>query len=1438
MGTAVGMTRFPSEPVPGHPGASRYAREDEGAERGPHEDGNLVWDKPEYVSYPGSIEHFRNQNQKYIYPINPFNHRSLIKNFLAHELPGIDAKLVEEFAEPVHYVFRGEPGFVRTGQKRPPVKVVRIKPGGQRLKFELAPLPVGMYVVRLIGALETKDAGFTPKDLIIDMKINDRPDGTNSHYVLRQRGTDNFYSLGEHYFHVQDGRRFDIDVGLHPDSEVDLLVHNVDVHDVLAECARKAGKREPVMLSLEALASHWKEDPTIRLSAVREGRWLDAIKNKRTLERRLRKLREQFPGKSDAECLAEYRRLRDDALWNSFPPLNVNWGQHTPATKKLHPKLEDLKERGHYHQFSMYGGSKTSAWKFTWPKFGGAGGTTPWQITKKNEDGTTLVYTLADLVAGRPLPDDPLRTPPWGLRFADDQDNDHYYYPLARAASGPLQWANYILQDYDYPTRGTQGILLKKGDMEAAYEYALTLCRFAYDMPAHSEAHRMKNILTHPKDFFWRHIAHQFRLRLYQVRGVKLLRTHDYLFPVIKDNQVLAESVGRHIPWVKTPDDVIQLLDTYLVQYMAKQTMYYQHYYDHAHSALLAQIAAIQNDPVITRPWLDFIFSRTWEYPSRDYGSLRDFVYLSTQRDGTTNIGSYMYAMAGGIGAQAAPWLKLCVEHGADPKYDLSDPKRFPRVAAMPIFAIESRVAGLFPPHVGDIGGPYSAYGHWFKTLNKWVGHGWEWTRDPRFAYCLVHYAGRTGQSDAEWQEIKRVAAGQRNPFMANRSRVLSDWGGILEAGTHSDDFRFRHAARVRVGRGWGHAHYDTLDLCFWSMGLTMMPDAGARPGYGRPGSNTTMVHNGVMVDGENFMGHGWIAQLADCEGCQYLRGKHLDQKKQLSRQVALIEVDRGRPARNPPSDPSLKPGTTYDPDIVLPKAYLVDVFRVTGGREHAYGFHGPPDDAFETNLPREDLTADEKEWMKPYVIKGEQWAGTIGNEGLRATWRFSRSPMTFDVPGRGTRHTRPNPEKAVLGAAYDGNSPRKYLRVHVPGQRGARMLTGRYVCAPYGAGRKDGETFRQVHLVRRGDSEKTFSLYAAVHEAYAGAPFITKVWLERQANIPYRPAIVHIETKDGRHDVLIAGPQWPPLMSILGEIRLHISPALMEDGTHVSANFAYISRDGKGLRQVTLVGGRNFKMRALSIIPMVPEWAARAVSVDYAKREAVLSRPFPLTNPGFTDQKGRPAPRAFPSGLLDGAFFAVGGPWTSFQAIKLTQRGDRTVLRWRKDATLFSGEIKETKAKGRWGLEVTFRMAPSMVTGENTALRITNSKGVEFWHCGVEPLPLDVSGVPGKARIRGVGLSAKDFPVGERFTLYQFGVGDVWRTPSKVSLRRVTPGTYRLEANTPFTITLAAEKAEWSHDQKTWTPLSAAKQNGRLTWDVQARQLQQPVYLRWHQGP
>src|SRR5690606_33460089 len=96
-----------------------------------------------------------------------------------------------------------------------------------------------------------------------------------------------------------------------------------------------------------------------------------------------------------------------------------------------------------------------------------------------------------------------------------------------------------------------------------------------------------------------------------------------------------------------------------------------------------------------------------------------------------------------------------------------------------------------------------------------------------------------------EWEAITKAAATQKRlPYYDQRSRYLPNWAGILETGQQHDEPGFRRGLAVRTGVSTGHAHHDSLDLKIAAHGLPLVLDAGQRPGYTKPASIESVVHN------------------------------------------------------------------------------------------------------------------------------------------------------------------------------------------------------------------------------------------------------------------------------------------------------------------------------------------------------------------------------------------------------------------------------------------------------------------------------------------------------------------------------------------------------------------------------------------------------------------
>jgi hypothetical protein len=94
--------------------------------------------------------------------------------------------------------------------------------------------------------------------------------------------------------------------------------------------------------------------------------------------------------------------------------------------------------------------------------------------------------------------------------------------------------------------------------------------------------------------------------------------------------------------------------------------------------------------------------------------------------------------------------------------------------------------------------------------------------------------------------------------------------------------------------------------------------------------------------------------------------------------------------------------------------------------------------------------------------------------------------------------------------------------------------------------------------------------------------------------------------------------------------------------------------------------------------------------------------------------------------------------------------------------------------------------------------------------------------------------VTEADFGRSKRFYLWEYGVGDTARQSTCVSLRRVEPNVFALEADVDVTLRLPAKGIEISGDKKTWTALSGKQEGAWYETRVTIRQAAAgPIFLR-----
>ncbi len=1239
-----------------------------------------------------------------------------------------------------------------TPQRRPAVPAWRCAPAAPVFDLDLGTLDIGCYVVRVIALVRTEDIEQFRKPVYVELRVNDRPGGGESVYRHRVPYWDDFYAVTEIYINADEKRAYRAALSAGRGSQADLFIHSIEFHDVLRGLPQRAAKTRPGLFTYE-------EREQLRKNASA----------KEVLEKVGRNVGLDPALRPDAAALSpEARRARDELLWNAFPPLNSQFVAEYDETGFFVPEMrcagvapaEAAKEHG------------------VWSLDGGYWGGWRAPLVFRN-DKLKLAYTRDDLAVHRALPDPyPFKDDGLGVYFPKTAtDHARHFLPLAVALG--VRW-----QSCWSPIAGWHGgdityrlpyLYHALGNRNAARDAALLLCRWAWTYPTHTDQQTLGYALISPASMYQRDMRLRQRALMFywgSDRGASLQQglalAYDYLFDYIQGNRELAEAVGRFIPWVRTEADVRRLIETRILQFGAKQSMLFYLINSKSHSVYLMQTAAIQQDPEVTRPWMESLWRRTHIYPHPNAG-LPQFISTTTQRDGTTDIASVFYTWAGSPFMQTVALSRRYALNGGDARFDLSGPEFGAKMRAACAFPLDSAVAGGYPMTIGDVGGPMKP--RMLDILRNFEENfrlGFQWTGRPEFAWVLKHHLGRAEESDATWRAVEEAAARQgRSPFLAQRSRVMADWAGILESGQDSDDFRFKRAVHMRVGYGVGHAHADTLDIQMLAHGARMLNDVGWRGEYAQPGANETVLHNLVEVNGTGgreamWLGHAWIASFGPVPGAQYMEGVAVPPDnfaaagvKHRSRAVALIDADEGVPGVRPPAPMPYTERTVFDPAAVTPNSYLFDVQRVAGGTLHTFCFHGTISDQFETDiLHRSEITPPEDEsYLRKWLRGPGMRAFGLSPEVLTATWRLRRTEGVIEAvkrDGNLVKLPQTNAEKYMLGVNYDEKSPPKYTRLRLFGHGGERLIVAHF--QPTEERVRDCWPF--LLLQRKGENLE--SVYPSLVEPYVGEPFITGARLldvpENEADA-LRAVAVEVRTRNGRTDLCFSDGR--PRARRIGDAG-------------VEGRFAYVSRDAQGLRLAVLTEGRELALPEGRLRLAAPALTARVAQVDYLARRVWLDGTWPVE--GLAGEQVE---------------FGNAGRRTSFTVLGARVEGERTLLELDKAIDLsyaaVTGVIENRRVVG-----VNVAPVGMGIAGKREGLACSNDAMTRTWKCRYAGRHERLGHL---YQLEGE-MAAGDFPVGSVLRVWEFGPGDEARLAVRAAVRREAGGGLRLETNA---------RAEWA---------------------------------------
>ncbi|MFX4270910.1 heparinase II/III domain-containing protein [Propionibacteriaceae bacterium Y1685] len=345
------------------------------------------------------------------------------------------------------------------------------------------------------------------------------------------------------------------------------------------------------------------------------------------------------------------------------------------------------------------------------------------------------------------------------------------------------------------------------------------------------------------------------------------------------------------------------------------------------HQSALALAAVVQDDPVASKQWLEFVFQpgKFISTPPLQItgGDVSNVLINLVDRDG--------------FGDETGPnynnlWIGQ-IKTIADylDGYDLfqaADLYQNPKVARL--FTAQDRVVMLnrFTPGFGDSGSTGNP--GWFGTATSHT-FTFEKYRDPvsaQFAYLINGNSVEglnTGIFAADVPRTQRAiqdVIDEHGPLHLPSAHLSGFGVALLRDGT-AETMR---GASVYYGRTTGHGHSDALNLGLWAHDTDVLPDHGY-PEFADSSirriewTDNTVAHNTVVVDAQPQVQTytGTPLGFADSTNVKYVdveAPRAYPQTSQYRRSTAMIRIDAER-------------------------SYLVDTFRVDGGSQHHYSFHG-----------------------------------------------------------------------------------------------------------------------------------------------------------------------------------------------------------------------------------------------------------------------------------------------------------------------------------------------------------------------------------------------------------------------------------------------------------------------------------------------------------------
>lgn len=520
------------------------------------------------------------------------------------------------------------------------------------------------------------------------------------------------------------------------------------------------------------------------------------------------------------------------------------------------------------------------------------------------------------------------------------------------------------------------------------------------------------------------------------------------------------------------------------------------------HQMTIAKCALALNTQPETNQWLDWLFAP-------DGGAIPGLMISRFDRDGTSDEGAPGYAFF--WGNLMADMGELITGYKEYTHHEIF--KEYPQLKASFIGAYRMAVLGKAIPNMGDAGATGLVS---MKPCDpQFIARGYSYYKDTALAIAAYRANGNSAKGlsyqifatdpEALSKEIQAIAekAGTR-PVAGS---IMSGYGlAILEAGSPSKSL----AVAANYGRSMYHGHPDVLNFDLFAFDHWLAPDHGY-PEYAtkwpsnQEWTGSTLSHNLVYVNQhpQKEVWGGYTRLFKQLKGFTVLEldGKPAyPETKEYSRTMFLIG------GADPLTDSNV---------------YIVDIFRVMGGFDHVYSFHGPPGTLTTRGL---QLHAQSSGTYAGENIEKGSWAKNfpVGYSHLYNVMREKNPSSHFIVDW-----------KAEAGYRGISSTDDIHLRLHaLTACNDVAVADGDPPQNKVG----NPKTLKYALLHRKG--ENLNSDFVSVLEPYRKHPFIKSV---KRMNADRDGAIaIEIEKTDGTIDYILFNPDSSGNVVIKNKVRMN----------------------------------------------------------------------------------------------------------------------------------------------------------------------------------------------------------------------------------------------------------------------------------------------------------